>query len=50
MPSEHETTCSPFPHVGEGQRMPTSCLIIASTFTPERRARDMSLLVASICE
>ncbi len=41
MASEHETICSPFCHMGEGQRMPINCLMMDSILTPERSAREI---------
>ena len=39
--SAHESTLPPSAHVGEGQRIPRRCLVIASGSTPARRLTEI---------
>lgn len=50
MASGQESTILPFCQDGEGHRIPMSCLITASTLTPERKASEIKRPAASICD
>ena len=48
--SAQENILQPFSHEGDGQRIDLNCSIMTLTSTPERKAKEASLPIASSCD